>query len=211
MRNAAKDLCDDQYATGIQDPTWTQWINDGIERLYRIIAKVGTGAFQTSSLVTLTAASNLIPNPTGMRRLLGVSRDPGVPAQRRSLRKYNEGERDGLGLLGPLGYRVVGQSIQIEPFQLCAGNYGVYYVAGPTVLTLDTDLIDSILEPFDDYATTWAATKALGHEESDNRDMYTDLAAIGQDAAEMFMGNDGEDASTIVDDENRGPTIWTVP
>jgi hypothetical protein len=137
------------------------------------------------------------------------SRSPGL---RRSLSKYNFGERDGLGQLGPLSYRVVGQTISIEPASTAAGNYAMYYVSGPTVLAIDSDAIDTVLEQYDDYVTTWAAIKALGKEESDTRDLYQDFYKLEADIVETLAMRDGDDPSTIVDDDARGPSWpWILP
>lgn len=211
LRSAAKDICDYQNNPQVSDTTWNNWINDGIERLYRIVYKLDAGAFQTSAPFTLTAASNTFPKPAGWRRTIGVSLDPSSPSMRRSLPKYMFGERDSLGQFGPRSYHMIGQNLVIEPFQLCAGNYALYYVSGPTILAADADLIDAVLEPYDDYVTTWAAIRALGKEESDNRDLYTDLAGIEQSVIEMFAMSDGDDPSTIVDVDMRGPAVFTVP
>ena len=211
MREASKDRADMQDDHDVLDPTWNRWINDGIERLYRIVARVGSGSFQANQAFTLTAASNLFALPATCRRVLGVSKDPTVPGQRKSLPKYNQGERDSFGLLNALAYRVIANNVAIEPFQLCAGNYALYYVTGPTKLVADSDTVDSVLEPYDDYATTWAAICALGKEESDNRDLYQELAALEQDVREMFMIRDGEDPEVITDDDSRGPSYWTIP
>jgi hypothetical protein len=211
MRDAAKDLADLVNSPFVPDTTWTRWLNDGIERLYRIASMRRVGAFQTSTDVTLTAASNLIAKPATFRILLGVSLDPTVPSMRRALTKYNFGERDSLGLYAARAYRVIGQNISIEPFQLCAGNYRVHYIAGPTILAADGDPIDTILEPFVLYAETWAAIRAGVKEETDTRSLYVDLAALAQEIDEFFAMMDGDDPSTISDDDERGPSYpWTV-
>jgi hypothetical protein len=210
LRDAAKDLCDHQVDDNVGDPTWNRWINDGIEKLWRIVARLDAGVFQTSTNFTLTAASNLQAKPATFRRLIGVTRDPSVPGLRRSLPKYNFGERDSMGLLGPLSYREIGTNISIEPANICAGNYALYYIAGPTKLTADVDVVDSVLEPYDDYVTTWAAIKALGKEESDNRDLYSEIAQLEETITWQFANGGGDDPSTIVDDDARGPA-WPVP
>ena len=211
LRNAAKDVCDFVNNPQVSDPTWNQWINDGIERLYRIAFKADSGAFQTSATFTLTNASNSSTLPATYRRVLGVTKDPAVPSMRKSLPKYMWGERDSFGLQGPLSYHVVGNAVLIEPSAVCAGNYAVYYLTGPTVLVADSDTMDTILEPYDDFVTTWASIKALGKEESDNRDLYVEIQGLTQDILEMFVMRDGDDASTIVDDDSRGPSIFSIP
>src|SRR5712672_2752651 len=104
MRDAAKDLCDMAGSAFVLDPTWNRWLNDGIEGLYRIASKRRVGAFQTFSDVTLTAVSNLIAKPATFRNLIGVTMDPTSPSVRRSLPKYNFGERDSMGLFAGRSY-----------------------------------------------------------------------------------------------------------
>src|ERR1700675_301264 len=100
MRNAAKDIADLASSPFVADTTWTQWINDGIEKLYRIVSKRRVGTFQTFTDVTMTSASNLIPftSLANYRSLIGVTLDPTQPSMRRALPKYNFGERDSMGL-----------------------------------------------------------------------------------------------------------------
>lgn len=210
LRNAAKDLSDMQNSPEVGDTTWNRWINDGIEKLWRIVTKTDVGGYQTFQNFTISTG-NTVALPAGFRRLLGVTRDPGAPGMRRSLPKYNMGERDFVGPLGPLSYRLIGQTIAIEPSTNAAGNYAMYYIAGPTVLANDSDAIDTVLEQYDDYVTTWAAIKALGKEESDTRDLYQDFYKLEADIAETLAMRDGDDASTIVDDDARGPAWpWAI-
>ena len=211
MRNAAKDICDHVGDPNVSDPNWTTWLNDGIEKLYRIVMVRNSGAFQKFTDFTLTAASNLQAKPADFRWHKGVTQDPTIPSLRRSLPKYNFAERDSLGTLGPRSHRIIGQNLSIEPFQLCAGNYRWHYVAGPTILAIDTDVIDVVLEPYDDYPVTWACIKALVKEESDNRDLYAELAALKVDIDEVFAMMTGDDPDTISDDDNRGPALWQIP
>ena len=211
MRDAAKDICDHVGDPNVSDTTWTRWINDGIEKLYRIVMVRNSGAYQKFSDFTLTAATNLQPKPADFRWHKGVTQDPTIPSLRRSLPKYNFNERDSMGTLGPRSQRIVGQNLSIEPFQLCAGNYRWHYVAGPTILVADVDTIDTVLEPYDDYATTWAAIKALGKEESDNRDLYAELATLQVQIDEVFAMMTGDDPDTISDDDSRGPALWQIP
>lgn len=211
LRNAAKDLSDMVNSPEVADTTWNRWINDGIEKLWRLVTKTDVGGYQTFQNFTLTA-TNTVALPTGFRRLLGVTRDPGIAGQRRSLPKYNFGERDALGQWGPLSYRIIGQTLSIEPAATAAGNYAMYYVSGPAVLALDGDAIDTVLEQYDDYVTTWAAVKALGKEESDTRDLYQDFYKLETDISETLAMRDGDDPSTIVDDDARGPSWpWILP
>lgn len=211
LRSQAKDICDFVNNPQVQDATWNQWANDGIEKLYRIVSKLSTGSFETFSDVTLSSATNIIPKPTGFRRLQGVSLDPTSPSTRRTLPKYTKGNRDAYATFGPRKYRMVGNGISIEPFQLSAGTYRVYFVSGPTILVADGDAIDTVLEPYDDYVTTWMAIKALGKEESDNRDLYVELAKLEQDVMEAFAMIDGDEPDTITDDDDRGPVYFTQP
>ncbi len=161
--------------------------------------------------MTLTSATNLIPKPSGMRGLLGVTLDPTSPSMRRSLEKYNFGERDGRGELARRAYHVIGQNISIEPFQICAGNYRVHYIAGPTVLSGDSDPIDTVLEPYDDYAVIFAAIRAVDKLEGNSTALRKDLDDTAKEADEFFAMMDGDDPDTITDADARGPVYWAPP
>src|SRR3982750_2458864 len=131
----AKDLADLLNNPIVADPTWRRWINQGVERLYRLLVVKAPARFHKSANFTLTGlGGNTVALAADFRSLResGVTKDPTVPSQRRTLRQFNFGERDfqeqlvNWGSGRELAFDIQGGNIVVEPASLCAGSYAYY-------------------------------------------------------------------------------------
>ncbi len=203
LQDAVRDLADIPGDPHVEDPTITRWVNRGIERAYQIAKIANPSLFRASLSFTLVggAGQNQVGVPATLRSLMHVAKDPTNASLRRTLRKYNEDEAEGAQTLS---YRREGLFIVIEPFVACAGNYALYYAAGPAKLVNLNDPLDAVLEPAVEYIETYAAIKCVDKEESDSRSLRADLAELKDDLAVEFANVDAGVAETIVDVDNIG-------
>lgn len=217
----AKDLADLLNNPIVADPTWRRWINQGQERLYRLLALKAPARFHASSLFTLTGlGGNTFALPAGFRSLRdsGVTKDPGVPSLRHTLRRFNFGERDAQGQLPAwgagreLGFDIQGGNVVVEPEVLCAGNYAMYWLQGPTPWATDGSQdgtnIATVFEPYVDFIAHWAAIKGLLKEESTEtaQSLKNDLKDLADEIQAEF--NETSDPSTIIDQAQVGGIYW---
>jgi hypothetical protein len=203
LQDAVRDLADIPGDPHVEDPTIVRWVNRGIERAYQIAKIANPSLFRASTSFTLVGGVGLnqVAVPATLRSLLYVAKDPTNASLRRTLRKYNEAEATGTQ---SLSYRREGLFIVIEPFVACAGNYALYYAAGPTKLAGLNDALDAVLEPAVEYIETYAAIKCVDKEESDSRSLRADLAELKDDLMVEFASVDGGVAETIIDVDNVG-------
>jgi len=190
-----------------------------VESLYRMLVVKAPARFHKSASFTLTGlASNTVALAADFRSLResGVTKDPTVPSQRRTLRQFNFGERDFQGQLvswgagRELAFDIQAGNIVVEPASLCAGNYAYYYLAGPVPFATDGSgdavNIATVFEPYVDYVAHHAAIKAQGKEESSTQDLRLNFAAIVEEIQSEF--NDSSDPATIIDMDATGGGIW---
>lgn len=216
----AKDIADMVGNTIVGDPTWRRWINQGQERLYRLLVTKSPARFQSSITSTITGNTILLTG-LGFRQLRegGVTRDPGSQSMRRTLRRFNFGERDAQGRLPAWGAgRELAYDIQnntqivIEPASLAPGTYGVYFLVGPTAFATDGSgdsvNISTVFEPYVDFIATWAAIKGLMKDESleTAAELRRDLAVLADEIQAEF--SESSDPATIIDVDQVGGTNW---
>lgn len=215
----AKDLADMLNNPIVADPTWRRWVNQGVESLYRLLVVKAPARFHKSVSFTLTGlGGNTTAIAADFRTLResGVTKDPTVPSQRRTLRQFNFGERDFQGQLvswgtgRELAFDIQAGNIVVEPASLCAGNYAYYYLAGPVPFATDGSgdavTIATVFEPYVDYVAHYAAIRGLAKEESSTQEQRLNLAAMVEEIQSEF--NDNSDPSTIVDMDATGGGIW---
>lgn len=222
----AKDVADLVNNPIVSDPTWRRWANQGQERLYRLLVTKSPARFHAAVSFTLTGLGGNTTSLAADFRTLrdsGVTKDPTVPALRRTLRRFSFGERDAQGGLPSWGYGAeLAYDIQadntgaaiivVEPASSCAGNYAYYYLRGPVAWATDgsqdTKNIDVIFDPYVDYITTWMAIKGLMKEESTETaaQLKGDLNVLADEILANF--NDSADPGVIVDVTRVGGIYW---
>jgi hypothetical protein len=201
--DGASDLSDQVSDPHVAAATWIRWANRGIEKLHRRLATLYQGFGVTTADTTIAggAGGDTIALPATMRQVLGVSKDPDNPALRTTVHRRNFDERDEQ-------YRrtfaVIGQTIDIQPFEYAAGTYRVYYVAGPTTLAIVGDAIDAYLEPYVEFIETYMAYRGLAKEESPNDDLKEELEVIWQEIEAEAMNRNAAVGETIVDVDRTG-------
>lgn len=124
--------------------------------------------------VDFTATTDAASGGWTMRKLRRVEKDPTSTArvviprrdfQTADLQRW------------PRGYMLRGKLVYIDPVELAAGNYRVWYVPGPTVLALGATLPSEEI-PYREFIELVMAIKALVVEESDVSALESRLAGL---------------------------------
>jgi hypothetical protein len=212
----ARELADLQ---GSQFVTDADFLNDFLpetqEELYRVVAT----AFGDHWFAFFDAAANIAPGiatialPTtssggsSFRTILGVSKDPGTP-QRRSLRHFNFGQRD--GARGEITYLAEGTFIRLEPRETAAGNYRVYYVPAPVTLATLGSTLDPILEQWKGYLSTTLAIRALSKAERDTSALVRRIVRLKRAIVQLATARDTAEGGSIAEVVNDTPRsrLW---
>jgi len=186
---AAKENADKVHDDQVSDDEWLRHIRNALTELQALVANAYRDTFFDTFDFTLSSPSysfslgGLSPK---FWRLKGVDSDPDT-LQRVALRPFNFGERATVGGLQypwwgtPIQgvpwcptrtYHVLGQTLQIQPQEVAAGRYRIYYVRAVIlpVSIADPDwALDTELERWVEYVEVAAARRGLWKEESDTR------------------------------------------
>jgi hypothetical protein len=132
----------------VDAPTWLDWMNQGQEELWTVISSANKDTFFRTFDFSLTAPSNSQALPVDFRRIRGLDLNP-TQSIRRSVQKFNFGDRNKIGRQPPItmtptahdrAYRVVTRALMlIESPESCTGDYRLYYVNGPSPMTIGTN------------------------------------------------------------------------
>lgn len=220
MALSGQDLIDDARALadmeGSQFVTDTQfivWANEAQEELVNVVQEAfGDHWFNTADTTIDNGGAIALPSfdqagASPFRKLLGVSKDPGTP-MRRSLRRFNFGQRD--GARAEVKYRQEGAALAIEPLESSAGTYRVYYQPAPTALVDATSFLDPILEQWRGFLSTTMAIKALIKAERDTSALDRRLARLRLQIQQMATTRDVGEPGTIAEVVNETPRsrLW---
>jgi hypothetical protein len=220
MRNGAKELADKVGDASVSDITWNLWINQGIESLYKTLAKLYPDTFFKT--VDFTLAGGAGGNSFDVRTIPDadygfiryVERDPGT-TNRRRVRRFNLAEKDAavgarnLSIWCPTRrYRKMGNELFVEPYEQAAGNYRLYYVPRPAPLAETCDAVDAAIDPWAEYPQVFAAMKALGKEESDTGPLATRMRELKAEIQFAATDDDEGESDVIADVEDFGDDRW---
>lgn len=193
----------------VSDPAWALHINRALEELYDRIALVDPRRFRSTSDFALTSSVNSVALPADFLRLVrpGVMKDPTL-VNRRRVRRFNPSD---VGQLASLRYDLYGQTLVIEPYNLAAGNYRMYYAAAVVSMDDDTDAMDTRLDQYVEFLEVSAAIRARGSKQLDVGWLEKRLARLDE-RMEMTVRRDTANPETTADEqtdaENEAFDLW---
>jgi hypothetical protein len=202
----AQNLADKVNDPSVSTAVWYVYVNAVIEELWRFITTVNPSYFDlfgdqtvtTNPWIDLVAAPFTVDPTSGgwtVRKLRLVEKDPtaSVPQtvvkrtlQTKDTQRY------------PRGYILSGKRVYLDPPAVAAGNYRVWYTAGPTILTAGQALPAELIM-YREYFELAAAMRALGSEASDIQDELQRLDDIRQSIQITVSAQDDATADRIQD------------
>jgi hypothetical protein len=212
----AKELADQVEDPQNDEALWVRWVNQGVKELHRIVRTAFEDTFFETVDFTLTGSTYQYALPADFLSIRGLDWMPDT-TNRASVRRFNFNERNtvgggpfapslypGQGAAGRM-YRVVSRAtLMIEPQEVAAGPYRLYYVPKPTVLVDDDDELDDSLEPWSEYVEIVTALKAVAKEKLPTDDLLERRNVMRADI-ESSVNNDQAEPNTIADTEAGGP------
>ena len=164
LRTNAKQLADMDQSTGpMADAVWNVFLNNGYRRLWEKVALTFGDHFLTSADFTISVAGGTYTLATDFYQVRHLERNPDsdwpdpIPSFELSMRNAQCSR----------AFKLRGGVLEIQPKTRSTGDYRIWYVQGPTVLSADGDEIDPCVDRWHDYISMRAAAFALNKEESD--------------------------------------------
>lgn len=206
LQTRARQRADMVGSTFVTDAELTTYINQGFAELYDIVVAAFEDYFTTSALFTVASGSTYTL-PADFYKLRGL--DFSVNGTFQGCREFAFNDRNNttrdlswLMNLGPVrSYRVMGDTLMLQPTNSATGDYKLWYVPAPTFLTLPASSIPASLSKFgwDEYIVLYAAERVLSKEESDISDVQNERSQIAGRIQAMASNRQVDQSSTIQD------------
>lgn len=236
LRLYAKQRADRVGSNFVTTAEWNQMITKSYKELYDIIIqKFGDDyyytftpyAFLTSGSTQIYAlpdgvttvsslATNQTPSPAFYKLLLcEVALNPNDPNSWVTLRQYERIQQNLWNYpniytfrgVTNLRYRLTGNGMQLVPQTQAGQTVRLWYAPRPSVLMLDTDIIDGI-SGWEDYVIVDAAIKALTKEESPTQELTAMKMALLKRIEEAAENRNIGEPETVSDSKMRN-LAWT--
>ena len=214
----ARVLADKVNDASISSDTWNQWVNQGIESLWsKVVAALADSFFATAPFTLAGGVGgnsfDVTTIPAGdFRHVKLVEWQPNT-VNRTRLKAFNFAEKDrGAALARTAGvvwdqrrrYRLMGNQLFVEPYEVSQGSYLLYYTPKTPTLALKCDALPDVLQPYAEYPMLFAAIKGLGQEESDPGVLQQRMADILADIVTLAPSRDDNESDVIADVEEDG-------
>lgn len=194
------DMVDSQFISPTEQ---LSYINASYAELYDLLVASFEDYYTLSPLAFTISSGNTYALPTGFYKLRGVdlvlSSTESIP-----LRKFNFAERNARDLsLSVRGgkevqYRIVGDTLHLQPAASAAGNYQLWYIPIYTPLAAESDTVNGI-QAWEEYIVVDVAIKMLTKEESDTSSLEREKANLLRRIQAMAANRDVDQPERISD------------
>lgn len=176
LRTAVRQRADMVNSQFVSDSELTGYINYSYKELYDLIVDANEDYNLTSSTLTITTG-NTVSLPADFYKFRGLDDLSYGTSTPITVLKFNWNERNygsspiqdgrsGIYQYSSVRYRIIGNSLIIEPAESAARSYKLWYIPAVANLVNDADLADGV-QGWLEYVIVDAAIKCLIKEESD--------------------------------------------
>jgi len=205
LRTRARERSDMVNSSFVSSAELLQYINASYSELYDLMVGKFEDYYTVSSTETIAQGANTITLPTDFYKMRGL--DYQLDANNWVLvSKFNFANRNQLNRstarsvrgVTALQYRIVGNTIRIEPESAAPGTYRLWYTPIYTPLSAESDTVDGI-NGWEEYVVIDAAIKMLAKEESSTTHLEKEKAAMLQRIEVMAQSRDSGAPESITD------------
>ena len=219
LRDRARAAADMTGSSFVSDSEANVWINQGLFELYDLVVSAYEDYFTSPAPTTLTIASgNIVSLPADFYKLRKLQYSAsGTDGSYQPCKPFNLSDNFANGgadfytaVWSNRRYRVMGDSLLIEPAASAPGSYLLHYVPAPTALVSNSDEIPSSLSKFgwDEYIVLYVAERMLNKEESPSSDVRNLRGEIAGRIAQMSGNRQADQAEQVADVGSRLNFWW---
>lgn len=207
LRTRAREKADQVGSTFVSDPELTTIINLGLAELYDLVVAAFEDYFTISTTLTV-ASGNVAVLPADFYKLRGL--DFNNNGSYTALREFQFNDRNDTQTADlwyrrnyTVGrkYRVLGDTLLLQPETQATGSYRLWYAPAPTMLVGDSTAIPTSLSKFgwDEYIVLYAAERMELKEETSVADYVRQRGEIAQRITQMAANRQMDQSETIQD------------
>ncbi len=186
------------------------WINEGVQKLHEMLIKAyGEEFLEKSASFTTVAGTSDIALPEDFFVLYGV--DLALGGYQRTLMPYNRTERNAHRNLGSVGgcprYKLSGMQaggvLRLLPAPSAVYTGTLWYAPSATLLVAVSDTVN-FPNGWERFIVVYAAMQMLIKEESDVRELRTELNKMEAELAEVAQRRNADQPHSVVDLDSLG-------
>ena len=207
LQTRARYIADMTNSQFISDAELTYYINSGLTELYDLVVRSFEDYFINTTTFTIASGANSYALPSDFYKCRAV--DFQLNGNWTTVKLFNFANRNTFRRVSFLyatpdsgrRYRIFGDNLIIQNTDNAAGNYRMYYVPAPTLLTSGSDTIPATLSQagWDEYIALYAAERMLSKEETDNREVITRREELKQRIISLAADRQVEQSEVVSD------------
>lgn len=215
LQTRARQRADMVGSTFVTDAELTNLLNQGFAELYDLVVSAFEDYFTINTTFSVTSGDTYTL-PENFYKLRGL--DFSVNGSYRACREFqfndrNNSTRDTAWMsntASPRSYRIMADSLLLQPTTSALGDYRLWYVPSPTFLVGSSDTVPTSLSKFgwDEYIVLFAAERMLSKEESSITDIQGERAEIANRIQAMASNRQVDQSSTIQDVSGYSTSRW---
>lgn len=185
LRSDARKRADMENSTFCSDTEVDGYLNEGITELHDLLrAAFGDEYFEKDTTLSTVAGTATVALPADFLALTGLWWDAGASEPIR-LDKYNPVDArvsfatNGWAWGYPVFYRIQSGNVRFVPTPSAVHTVRMHYIAAPTRLVADGDLLDGY-SGWEDYVVWHAVMKMRDKEETDTSNAITQMQLLGK-------------------------------
>jgi len=174
LRIEAQRRSDMENNLFISNAEWTTYLNGSLGELYDLLLEAHPEYFGISVSKVVASPNNYFLLPDDFYKLLGLDVQVDSMGKWATVSPYMFQERNFINVrrfpfyrFAQVKYRLMAGKCMMQPDDMAAGTYQMWYAPRYTPFVSDSDVIEGLLEDYRDYIIIDAAIKALTKEESD--------------------------------------------
>lgn len=200
------DLVGSNFVTSTE---WTTWINSGLQELYDLVVSAYEDYFMIPTDPDLTITTgNTVALPAGFYKLRGVdykiAENDYIDLDQFNFKDRNRQMRWQYSRADKgteRKYRMIGDNLEITPYDKAPGTYKIWYVPMVTPLASGSDTIPLTLSKFgwEEYIVLYTAIKAQIKAEADPADFINQKDALSARIISMAPNRNADQPERVTD------------
>ena len=205
LKTRARDQADMTDSDFIDDTELTFYLNSSYTELYDLlVSKFEDYYVAAPTSFTISSGASTYSLPSDFYKLRGVdyllSGTDYVPLQKFNFanRNQNTALHSMYRRVPKVSYRIVGNTLYIEPAANAPGSYRLWYTPAATLMSSDSDTVNGV-NGWEEYIVVDTAIKMLAKEESSTTQLERQRERLLQRIDVMAQNRDYDQPESITD------------
>lgn len=202
LRTRAQGRADMETDANIATTVWNAYINASRQRLRRILVATNVDLFLKSKTFTLTGGNSsyiydLAANVTDFWKVMAL--DKNIDSQADNIQRIGRFMFAERFRAIDISYRVFNDALELRPASAAAGNYTLWYIPQPAVMSADGNTLALAEDMWSEFIVLEAAIKARRRQQRDTSDLVSELRELVPEIQSAAADINAGEADRVLD------------